>query len=70
MKDFVRRVLGNRHAVLLTTIAAYLVVVVVEGALTGREARILDFENPFFDLHISDFEAFQMEIGTEEQNVL
>ena len=33
-------------------------VLVIEGAITGREARLVDFENPFFDLNLNNFEEF------------
>lgn len=59
LNQLIKTILSNRYAVLLSTLTAYLLVVVVEGAITGREARVLDFENPFFDLNIADFEAFR-----------
>ena len=46
-------ILSNRYTVLVATLALYMAVLVVEGALTGREARVIDFENPFFDLEVS-----------------
>lgn len=52
-------VLKNRYTVLVTTILAYILVVVIEGAITGREARMIDLENPYFDLNIRDFEEFR-----------
>ena len=47
MNQLIKTILSNRYAVLLTTLTAYLLVVVAEGAITGREARLLDFENLF-----------------------
>ena len=52
--------LKDRYSVLLTTIAAYLLVVVVEGFVTGREARVVDLENPYLDFNL------QYEEETEE----
>ena len=52
--------LRDRYSVLLTTIAAYLLVVVVEGFVTGREARVVDLENPYLDFNL------QYEEETEE----
>lgn len=52
-------VLKNRYTVLITTIAAYILVVVIEGAITGREARMIDLDNPYFDLNIRDYEEFR-----------
>jgi hypothetical protein len=49
----------NRYTVLVSTLLVYILVVVVEGAITGREARMIDLENPFFDLNIREFEEFQ-----------
>ena len=51
--------LKNRYTLLLSVLIAYMVVLVAEGAITGREARVIDFENPFFDLNIRDFEEFR-----------
>jgi hypothetical protein len=52
-------VLKNRYSVLVTTIAVYVLVVVLEGVLTGREARVIDLDNPYFELNIQDFEEFR-----------
>ncbi len=52
-------ILRNRYTLLLTTLTAYMAVLVAEGAITGREARIVDFENPFFDLSVNNFEQFR-----------
>jgi hypothetical protein len=51
-------ILKNRFTVLLTTLAVYMTVLVTEGALTGREARVVEFENPFFDLQLNELEEF------------
>jgi len=46
-------ILANRYSVLVATLALYMAVLVIEGAITGREARVIDFENPFFDFEVS-----------------
>lgn len=51
--------LKNRYTLLISVLVLYMVVLVAEGAITGREARVIDFENPFFDLNINDFEQFR-----------
>ncbi len=55
MKDFILR---NRYSLLLVVLAVYVLVLVVEGALTGREARVFEFDNPFFDLNVNNWEEF------------
>lgn len=70
LNQLIKSILSNRYAVLLVTITAYLLVVVVEGAITGREARVLDFENPFFDLNIADFEEFRATRSKDEPDVM
>lgn len=55
MKD---RILRNRYTLLVTVLTVYMGVLVAEGAITGREARVLDFENPFFDLKLNNIEEF------------
>ena len=51
-------VLKNRYTLLLTVIAVYIVVLVVEGAITGRKAQVFEFDNPFFDVNVRNFEEF------------
>lgn len=52
-------ILKNRHSLLAVVILIYVLVLVLEGAITGREARVIEFENPFFDLQIQEFEEFR-----------
>ncbi|MSR11265.1 MAG: hypothetical protein EXR84_05625 [Gammaproteobacteria bacterium] len=51
-------VLRNRYTLLVTVLAVYVLVLVLEGAITGREVRVIDFDNPFFDLIVRNFEEF------------
>ncbi len=59
LKDIKNLILKNRWSLLVTVLFIYVSVLVVEGAITGREARVIDFDNPFFDLNIRDFEEFR-----------
>ena len=52
-------ILKNRYTLLVTVLTAYIVVLVIEGFITGRQAQVLNFENPFFDLNIKDIEEFR-----------
>lgn len=52
-------ILKNRYTLLVTVLTAYIVVLVIEGFVTGRQAQVLDFENPFFDLNIKDIEGLR-----------
>ena len=54
-------ILRNRYTLLLTVIMIYVLVLVVEGAISGRDARVIEFDNPFFDLNIRNFEEFMDE---------
>lgn len=58
-------ILKNRYSVLVTTLVAYMTVLVVEGAITGREARVVDFDNPFFDISVNleQLESMRQERG-------
>jgi hypothetical protein len=56
MKDFILR---NRYTLLLATLTVYMVVLVAEGMITGREARLIEFENPYFDFNMNEFEGFR-----------
>jgi hypothetical protein len=55
MKNFI---LKNRFTLLLTALTAYIAVLVAEGAITGREAQLLDFDNPFFEFNVNNLEEF------------
>ena len=52
-------ILRNRYTLLLSTLIAYIVVLVVEGAITGREASRVEFENPYFDLNLNNIEELR-----------
>lgn len=52
-------ILRNRYTLLVTVLTVYIVVLVIEGFITGRQAQVLDFENPFFDLNIKDLEGLR-----------
>ncbi len=56
MRDMILR---NRYTLLLVTLIAYMGILVVEGMITGREARFIEFENPYFDFNLNDFEGFR-----------
>ena len=51
-------ILKNRYTLLVVTLVVYLGVLVAEGAITGREVRVFEFENPFFDFNVNNFEGF------------
>ena len=64
--EMIRRLIfKSRDTVLATTILVYLLVVVAEGAITGREVRVIDLENPFFDINISDLDELR-NLGADE----
>jgi len=52
-------ILKNRYTLLVTVLTVYIVVLVIEGFITGRQAQVLDFENSFFDLNIKDLEGLR-----------
>ena len=56
MKDLILR---NRYTLLVVTLIVYMGVLVTEGMITGREARVIEFENPYFDFNSNDFEGFR-----------
>lgn len=51
-------ILKNRYTLLVVTLVVYIGVLVAEGAITGREVRVFEFENPFFDFNVNNFEGF------------
>lgn len=59
-------ILRNRYTLLLATLIAYMAILVAEGAITGREARVVEFENPFFDLNINNLEDFRERRGSRD----
>jgi len=56
VKDIILR---NRYTLLLATLIVYMGVLVAEGMITGREARVIEYENPYFDFNLNDFEGFR-----------
>ncbi|MCH8174935.1 MAG: hypothetical protein IIC59_07120 [Proteobacteria bacterium] len=52
-------ILKNRYTLLVTVLTVYIVVLVIEGSITGRQAQVLNFENPFFDLNIKDLDGLR-----------
>ena len=56
MKDLILR---NRYTLLVVTLIVYMGVLVAEGMNTGREARVIEFENPYFDLNLNNLENFR-----------
>lgn len=67
MKDLILR---NRYTLLVVTLIVYMGVLVTEGMITGREARGIEFENPYFDFNSTDFEGFrQRRSDNENENI-
>lgn len=56
MKDLILR---NRYTLLVVTLIVYMSVLVAEGMITGREVRLIEFENPYFDMNLNNFEEFR-----------
>ena len=56
MKDLILR---NRYTLLIVTLIAYMGVLVAEGMITGREVRVIEFENPYFDMNFNELEEFR-----------
>ena len=52
-------ILRNRYTLLVVTLIVYMGVLVTEGMITGREARGIELENPYFDFNSNDFEGFR-----------
>jgi hypothetical protein len=52
-------ILRNRYTLLVVTLIVYMGVLVTEGMIIGREARVIEFENPYFDFNSNDFEGFR-----------
>lgn len=51
-------ILKNRYTLLLFVLGSYLLAIVVEGLITGREPNFFNLDNPFFEIKINDEEAF------------
>lgn len=49
----------DRHRLLLSTIACYIVLVVIEGLVMDRDSRVYSFENPYFELNLNNLEDFE-----------
>ena len=53
MRDII---LKNRYTLLSTVLLVYVMVVVIEGAITGREARVIEFDNSFIEVNLNNLE--------------
>lgn len=51
--------LRNRYTLLLTVMALYVVVVVIEGAITERQPDWLKFDNSLFTLDLRDLRELE-----------
>ena len=67
MNSLRNALLRNRYTLLFSVLALYIMVIVTEGAITGREARLFDFNNPFFDLNVNNIEDFMDERREERE---
>tara|TARA_B110000459_G_C16140988_1_gene286501 strand:+ start:151 stop:378 length:228 start_codon:yes stop_codon:yes gene_type:complete len=65
MKDLILR---NRYTLLVVTLIVYMGILVTEGMITGREARVIEFENPYFDFNSTNFEGFR-ERRNDNENI-
>ena len=52
-------ILKNRYTLLVVTLIVYMGVLVTGGMITGRQARVIEFENPYFDFNSTNFEGFR-----------
>ena len=50
--------LRSRHSLLLGTVAAFIIVVVIEGILMDRDSEIFTFENEYFEFNATNIEEF------------
>ena len=51
MKKYILR---NRHSLLLSVIAAFFALMLLEAAISGRSLFDFDIENSFFELNINE----------------
>ena len=58
MQNIRNLVLKNRYTLLLSVLTLFVAAVVIEGAIVGREPRIIEFENPYFDFNARDIDQF------------
>ncbi|MDD9894325.1 MAG: hypothetical protein OXU66_08540 [Gammaproteobacteria bacterium] len=57
MKDII---LKNRYTLLVTVLAAYILVLVVEGAITDRQPDWLKFDNSLFTLDVRELRELEI----------
>jgi len=51
--------LRSRHTLLLGTVAAYIVLVVIEGIAMDRDSKVFTFENQYFEFNATNIEEFE-----------
>ncbi len=52
MDRIIRWILNDRYRLLAATLLVYMVALGVEGEISDRESRVLDWDNRFFDLSL------------------
>lgn len=57
MKDII---LKNRYTLLVTVLATYILVLVVEGAITDRQPDWLKFDNSLFTLDVRELRELEI----------
>ncbi|MFM1897712.1 MAG: hypothetical protein RLZZ385_2786 [Pseudomonadota bacterium] len=59
--------LRNRYTLLASVIAAYILIIVIEGVITDRQTRDFTFENPYFELDLNNLEGLEQRLeGLED----
>jgi len=62
VKDLLLR---SRHTLLLGTVAAYIVLVVIEGIVMDRESQVFTFDNEYFEFNATNIEEFESRRGRD-----
>ena len=57
--------LRSRHTLLLGTIAAYIMLVVIEGIVMDRESQVITLDNEYFEFNATNIEEFDSRLDRD-----
>jgi hypothetical protein len=65
MEKIRETVLRSRHTLLLTSVVAFIVLVVIEGIVMDRDSRVFTLDNQYFEFNATNIEEFEARLNRE-----
>jgi hypothetical protein len=65
MEKIKSMVFRSRHTLLLTSVVAFIVLVVIEGIVMDRDSRIFTLDNEYFEFNATNIEEFEARLNRD-----